>query len=70
MSQKHLIRPRLPVAWVARGSNDTLNALRLPGADNILRSEQGLYRHLADADCVLTRDLDVPAAAGPSTLIR
>ncbi len=38
--------------------------------DNILRSEQGLYLYLVVADCVLTRDLDVPAAAGLSTLIR
>ncbi len=48
----------------------TLNALRLPGADNILWSEQGQYRHLVVADCVLTRDLDVLAAAGLSTIVR
>lgn len=49
---------------------DTFNVLRLLGSDNILRSEQGLYLYLVVADCVLTRDLDVPAAAGLSTLIR
>lgn len=49
---------------------DTFNVLRLLGSDNILQSEQGLYLHLVVADCVLTRDLDGPVAAGLSTLIR